>query len=162
MRQASLLRALHRVFGLPPAEAAPSTSAPAAPRAAERRSGRILIAEDNSVNQAVARRMVEKAGFEAVIANNGVEALAAVGRGEFLLVLMDCQMPEMDGYAATAELRRREVGTGRRLPVIAVTASAVEGERERCLATGMDDYITKPVRAAVFEELIARWVKPVG
>ena len=165
VRQASLLRALHRVFDLPAAEAAPPSAAPAAatpaaPRPADRRSGRILIAEDNPVNQAVARRMVEKAGFEAVIANNGLEALAAVGREEFLLVLMDCQMPEMDGYDATAELRRREAGTGRRLPVVAVTAGAIEGERERCLATGMDDYITKPVRAAVFEALIARWVKP--
>ncbi len=165
VRQTSLLRALHRVFGLPAAEAGPAAAAPVAavePSAADRPRGRILIAEDNSVNQAVARRMVEKAGFEAVIAANGREALEAVGRGEFLLVLMDCQMPEMDGYDATVELRRREAGTGRRLPVVAVTASVIEGERERCLATGMDDYITKPVRAAVFAELIARWVPPSG
>ncbi len=158
VRQASLVRALQRVFDVPVATAAQPAAAPRP--TAGRPQGRILIAEDNPVNQAVARRMVEKAGYDVMVVANGREALAAMGRDDFLLVLMDCQMPEMDGYDATAELRRREVGTGRRLPVVALTANAIEGERGRCFAAGMDDYVTKPVRATVFTALIERWAKP--
>ncbi len=155
VRQASLLRVLHRVFDpdAKPEAAAPVVASPVVPRG-----GAILIAEDNPVNQRVAQRMVEKAGFTPVIVGNGREALEAVGRAAYCLVLMDCQMPEMDGYEATRKIREREAGTGRHLPIVALTANAIEGERERCLAEGMDDYATKPVTAAAFAALVARWV----
>ena len=156
VRQKALLRALQRAFGAP-AEA-PERPAPAgAPGAARSGTGRILIAEDNPVNQVVTRRIVEKFGYTAVVVANGREAVAAVFRDTYLLVLMDCQMPEMDGYEATREIRRREAPAGRRIPIIALTANAIEGERARCIECGMDEYITKPVKVAVFEALLDRW-----
>ncbi|HEX7175352.1 MAG TPA: response regulator, partial [Pyrinomonadaceae bacterium] len=116
----------------------------------------ILVAEDNSVNQMLMTHLLEELGFGAVVVSNGVSALDACARGEYVMVLMDCQMPEMDGYAATAELRRRE-GAGRHTPVIAMTADAMPGTRERCLAAGMDDYLSKPFTREQLEDLIAKW-----
>jgi CheY-like chemotaxis protein len=107
---------------------------------------RILLAEDNAVNQRLATRLLEKRGHQVTVAANGREAVAAVERGVFDLVLMDLQMPEMDGFEATASLRELEKETGKRLPVIALTAHALKGDRERCLEAGMDGYLTKPIR----------------
>ena len=107
---------------------------------------RVLVAEDHPVNQTLTARLLEKHGHAVVLAANGKEALAALDRQPFDLVLMDLQMPEMDGWEATAEIRRREAGTGRRLPIIAVTAHAMKGDRERCLAAGMDGYVSKPIQ----------------
>jgi two-component system sensor histidine kinase/response regulator len=106
----------------------------------------ILVAEDNMINQKLARRLLEKRGHHVVLAGNGKEALAAVETTSFDLILMDVQMPEMDGLQATAELRRREELNGTRVPVVAMTALAMVGDKERCLAAGMDDYLSKPIR----------------
>jgi two-component system sensor histidine kinase/response regulator len=110
------------------------------------RSLRVLLAEDNSVNQKLAVRLLEKRGHLVTVAGNGREALTALHRDRFDAVLMDVQMPEMDGFAATAAIRAREQQTGEHVPVIAMTAHAMRGDREHCLAAGMDGYVTKPLR----------------
>jgi two-component system sensor histidine kinase/response regulator len=130
---------------------------PGAPVAARARNfsatpRRILLVEDVPVNQMLAVRILEKSGHHIVVANNGLEGLAALDRASFDLVLMDVQMPEMDGFQAAAAIRERERATGLHVPIIAMTAYAMTGDRERCLAAGMDGYISKPIRA---RELIA-------
>jgi CheY-like chemotaxis protein len=117
----------------------------------------ILLVEDNKMNQLVGSKVLAKLGFEFDIANHGREALEAVSVRDYDAILMDCQMPELDGYEATAEIRRLE-GAARHTPVIAMTAAAMEGDRDRCLAAGMDDYITKPVRLEAIAEVLDRWV----
>jgi PAS domain S-box-containing protein len=119
---------------------------------------RILVAEDNAVNRKVALRMLERLGVRAEAAVDGRQALAAIAGCAYDLVLMDCLMPEMDGYEATEALRAREEGTGCRLPIVAMTANAMEGDRERCLDSGMDDYIAKPVRPETLRAVLERWL----
>ena len=106
---------------------------------------RILLAEDNIVNQRLAVRLLEKQGHTVEVANNGREALAALDRAPFDLVLMDVQMPEMDGFEATVAIREHELGRRAHIPIVAMTAHAMKGDEERCLQAGMDAYVSKPI-----------------
>jgi CheY-like chemotaxis protein len=109
----------------------------------------VLLAEDNPVNQRLAQRLLEKNGHAVVVANNGREALARYEEDQFDIVLMDVQMPEMDGFAATAAIRQLQEANGTHVPILAVTAHAMKGDRERCLAAGMDGHVAKPIRPPV-------------
>ena len=117
----------------------------------------VLVAEDNQINQKVAVRMLERLGYRADVAANGLEAIEALSRIRYAVVLMDVQMPEMDGYEATAEIRRREESE-RHTPIIAMTANAMQGDREQALEVGMDDYVPKPVKPEELEAVLERWV----
>jgi CheY-like chemotaxis protein len=120
---------------------------------------RVLLAEDNPVNLKVAVIMLRNLGLEVDVTTNGREALEAWERDRHTLIFMDCQMPELDGYQATREIRRRE-GRERRTAIVAMTAEAISGDRESCLAAGMDDYVSKPVRREVLVRVLARWLDP--
>ncbi|HRF12098.1 MAG TPA: response regulator [Candidatus Accumulibacter phosphatis] len=122
--------------------------------------GRVLVAEDNPVNQAVASAMLESLGVTCSLAENGRVAIERLSRESFDLVLMDCQMPEMDGFAATREIRSRQQQglLSTHLPIVALTANAVEGDRERCLAAGMDDYLSKPFTCERLRSTLLRWL----
>ncbi len=121
---------------------------------------RVLVVEDNVVNQRVALLMLRKFGCEVDSVGSGLEALDALARIPYALVFMDCQMPDMDGFEAARELRRRERGRTH-VPIVAMTANAMDGDRERCLAAGMDDYISKPVRPEDLSRVLAAWTEPV-
>jgi len=144
------------------ADDAPS-SAPAAavldaPPASWPRPPLVLVAEDSQVNQIVAARTLERCGCRVDVVGDGQAALEALGNRRYDAVLMDCQMPDMDGYQATAELRRRERETGGHTPVIAMTAQALDGDRERCIDAGMDDFISKPMRHQLLTDTLRRWI----
>lgn len=121
---------------------------------------KILMVEDNPVNQMVAQKMLEKIGLKATIANNGIEALQCLDQQSFDLVLMDCQMPEMDGFDATREIRKLDIKARdqKHLPVVAMTANVMSGDRERCLEVGMDDYIGKPVQRDMLASVLRKWL----
>ncbi len=137
--------------GAPPAPAGPE------PAAAERKQGHVLVVDDNAANQKVAARMIERLGYQVDVAGTGAEAVAMVANGRYDAVLMDCQMPETDGYEASRRIRRGERG-GHRVPIIAVTADDVDGERDRCLSAGMDDYISKPLKLPIVAAVLERWL----
>ena len=156
LRRAQLHTALAVLLGYRPSGDTVDLDAPPPPLAGPR--GRLLVAEDNPVNQKVILRTLDRLGYQADVVANGLEALAALRHLPYDLVLMDCQMPEMDGFEATAALRREEAATGRHLPVVALTAHAMAGERERCLAAGMDDYTTKPLQVPELKRILQSWV----
>ncbi len=118
---------------------------------------RLLLAEDNPVNQKVACKMLEKLGYRVEVAGNGQEAVAAHERAPYPLIFMDCQMPEMDGFEATARIRKME-GQSVHTPIVAMTANAMQGDRERCLAAGMDDYVAKPIRPKDLQTVLETWL----
>jgi len=155
IRKAELLQAIMTALGKRQKEADRPVLVTRHSLREARRGLRILLAEDNAVNQMLAVRLLEKRGYSVAVANNGREALAILEGAAFSgfdAVLMDVQMPEMDGFEATAAIRAKEKPLGKHLPIIAMTAHAMKGDEERCLAAGMDGYVSKPVRA---DELFA-------
>jgi CheY-like chemotaxis protein len=118
----------------------------------------VLVVEDNPVNLAVAVGILESFGYEVATATNGKEALERYASSEFELIFMDCQMPGIDGFEAAAEIRKQEARSGRRIPIVALTASAIEGDREQCLAAGMDDYVPKPFTTEQMGSALATWL----
>jgi CheY-like chemotaxis protein len=116
----------------------------------------VLVVEDNIVNQKLATKMLEILGCSVDVAANGIEAVGMIKKLSYDLVFMDCQMPEMDGYEATAEIRRYE-DTSKHTPIIAMTAHTMVGDREKCLEAGMDDYISKPIKKEAVSEMMKKW-----
>ncbi len=161
VRRAPLRRALLKAFetqGEPPAPlpSRESESKGQAPNVGEAVTGAlVLLVEDNPVNQKLAIALLKRLGHRIDLACNGKEAVDAAAKRRYDVVLMDCQMPEMDGFEATRQIRSSEL-KGQRTPIIAMTANALDGDRERCIACGMDDYVTKPIRQAKLSEAIAR------
>ena len=165
IRQAQLLDALVSMLGRTADAPAPAAARAARGRPSSRPGARVLVVDDNVVNRAVIVGMLEAYECVASEAADGGEAVRRAAESDFDLVFMDCQMPVLDGFEATAEIRRQEEATGRRrVPIVALTASALKGERERCLAAGMDDYLSKPVRQEQLGEAVRRWVpaRPAG
>ena len=142
IRQSELFRTIATVVGRPEPVVQRDSAAVADDVRLE---ARLLLAEDNLINQELALAMLRKLGCTVDVANNGREAVAAAASADYDAILMDCQMPEMDGYEATALIRSVGGPARRRVPIIAVTANALAGDRERCIEAGMDDYVTKPL-----------------
>jgi CheY-like chemotaxis protein len=169
IKQSRLLDCLVNVIGRTTAEHVFSKSDPRPAESistvslAHRQSVRILLAEDNAINQKVALGTLKKLGYAADVVGNGVEVLTALKRNPYNVIFMDCQMPEMDGFAAARQIRKIENHSSEPCPwaapvhIIALTAIAMQGDREKCLAAGMDDYITKPVRLPEMQAALARW-----
>ena len=158
VRRMHLDRCLQRASGVQ--SGAPDS--PAIENAPARHTGkRVLLAEDNLVNQKVAVRVLQKQAVEVDVVANGAAAVEAASRSGYDLILMDCEMPEMDGFAATREIRRRE-GSHRHTPILAMTASAMHGDRERCLEAGMDDYLTKPIDLQALSRALDQWTAARG
>jgi CheY-like chemotaxis protein len=151
-----LLDALLKALGGTRQEPLPSPATSPPTQQAGHRPCHILLAEDNVVNQKLATRLLEKHGHTVVAVSDGQAALDALAQQTFDLVLMDVQMPDMDGLEATAVIRAQEQGTGAHLPIFALTAHAMQGDRERCLAAGMDGYLTKPIKANDLDAVIAQ------
>jgi two-component system sensor kinase len=159
VKQSDLQEAILRVVGAPAVSCLPGAPFPSQVTAPPR-PRHILLAEDGLVNQQVARELLEARGHSVVVVNNGREALGALEGDSFDLVLMDVQMPEMDGFEATEAIRAKERTTGKHLPIIAMTANAMKGDRDRCLKAGMDDYLTKPIRSKALYDAVERIAVP--
>jgi PAS domain S-box-containing protein len=164
VRQSELREAVARALGAPKQEGAiPLITRYSLQDAHEpRKSLRILVVEDNLVNQRLATRLLEKRGHHVGVAADGRQALLALEKERFDLVLMDMQMPEMDGFEATAAIRQKESATDRRLPIVALTAHAMKGDREKCLAAGMDGYLSKPIRTQELDAMLQPYLERSG
>ena len=156
IRKLELLSAILQLREQPQTPSAPTPAVTASNSAAQDKGFNILLAEDNRVNQVVATRILTKMGHTITVAHNGVEALSLLAAGSFDLVLMDIQMPQMDGIAATKSIRTREMNTNSHFPIIAMTAHAMKGDRERCIEAGMDGYVSKPINVEDLEIAIAK------
>ncbi len=154
-RPDQLIRLVERLLLVAPPELTPQQ--PAAPRPALAKA-RVLLAEDNPINQTLALRLLERLGLQADLASDGQQAVTLASTREYQLILMDCQMPLLDGFAATAALRT----AGNQTPIVALTANALPGDRERCLASGMNDYLTKPLHRGELERALATWIPAVA
>ncbi len=164
IRQAQLYDEIAAAMAMSPRRAAPATEEPQEAATSREPAGGalVLIAEDQHVNRLLTERLLERRGHRTVAAGDGREVLELLSREEPDLVLMDCQMPHVDGYEATREIRERETRLdGDRLPIVAMTANAMEGDRQRCLAAGMDDYLAKPLRLEELDAVLSRWL-PAG
>jgi two-component system sensor histidine kinase/response regulator len=159
IKQSQLLDAIMLALGTPTEKAAEAPLITRHSLAPSHARYTILLAEDNSINQKLAVRVLENRGHKVSVANNGKEALEALERASYDLVLMDVQMPEMDGFQATAAIRNKERGTETRLPIVAMTAHAMAGDRERCLEAGMDDYVAKPLKPVDLFQTIDRAIE---
>jgi CheY-like chemotaxis protein len=148
--ESELLETIQRVLGKCSQTAEQSSLTTHDAPGEEKRGLHVLLAEDNAVNRQLALRLLEKRGHHVVVAGNGLEVLAALEHQQFDLVLMDVQMPEMDGFEATAAIREKEKIEGGHLPIIAMTAHTMKGDRERCLQSGMDGYVLKPIQSKEF------------
>ncbi|MFO1426157.1 MAG: response regulator [Steroidobacteraceae bacterium] len=164
-RQAALYREICRVLGVQQGDTALRASAPPAAEERLRFAGRALLAEDNAVNQLIARQMLESMGLQVDVAGDGRAAVEALRSAQlrYDVVLMDCEMPELDGRSATQQWRRIEstLGGQPRVPIIALTAHAADSDRLACLAAGMDDYLSKPMTRRQLGETLARWCRPL-
>ena len=121
---------------------------------------KLLLVEDNVVNQKVAQLLLKKLGFQTDVASNGLEAIQLLQKYPYALVLMDCQMPEMDGYEATAQIRKSNNNTlNSKIPIIAMTANAMKGDRDKCIEAGMDDYLSKPVNPDRLADMLKKWLR---
>ena len=157
VRQKQLIDTLTGLLGDLPAATGGEPAVARSPGPAASVRGRILVAEDNVINQEIARTLLEQAGHDVTLCNDGAEAIAAWATGGFDVILMDVQMPGVDGLTATAEIRRRE-NPASRIPIVAMTANAMRGDQDACLAAGMDDYVSKPFDAVKFLAAIERWL----
>ncbi len=152
IRQSELMNAIMHILGTTPEESVPEIPSSKSTSEEPRRAYRVLVAEDNLINQKVVCYMLEKNGHQVTSVHNGQEALEALEKSLFDVILMDVQMPKMDGFEATDAIRKKELESGSHIPIVALTAHAMKGDRERCLEAGMDDYVSKPIKP---EELFA-------
>jgi CheY-like chemotaxis protein len=157
VKQSALLDAIARSLGRPSVAGLPPLTRFSLN---ESRKLRVLLAEDNPINQKLALRILEKQGYWVRVANDGEEAVAAAHNGEFDVVLMDVQMPKMSGLEAAAAIRTLERGTGKHVPIVALTAHAMKGDQERCLEAGMDGYVSKPIQPDHLLEVMAQVTSP--
>lgn len=155
-----ILNRLHQDLGITAEQ--PAAEVPEAAEAGAPVRRRVLVAEDDAINRKVVSHMLERRGWIVDVVGNGREAVDAVHRHRYDLVVMDCDMPDVDGYAASAAIRARETPKSGRIPIVAMTAAVMPGDRDRCLASGMDDYVAKPFSADALDRVLRRWTEPAS
>jgi CheY-like chemotaxis protein len=162
IKQSQLLNAITMLLHKAKSQAEPNGHDSSTPTGNTHRSELILVAEDHPINQQVAILLLQEFGFEAHVASTGTKAMESLKHVPYSLIFMDCQMPEMDGLETTRAIRKAEALTGKHIPIIAMTAHALEGSRAECIAAGMDDYISKPIEQAQLKALLEKWLPGSG